>query len=180
MPDLTQQLRMAASKRFGVFHLAQSLRKSKQKGLVEQLDALTNSPEESIRHAAEECLEWVSTSRNDEVGWGYGFSVGGVGIAGVPSWQYRACVRKIKRPDGRNRLERDLADTDKIWQLYALLGLSVVDRTVMGSVLPRFLSDYSPIAYQSGCLRSERPVREIASEIAHGRWQEIVVQDRRR
>ncbi|MBB6051290.1 hypothetical protein [Armatimonas rosea] len=181
MSDLTQRVQEASQKRFGVFKLAESLRtKSNQKSTYLELVALTDSSDEALRRAAEECLEWFDSSQENSTGWGSGFSVGGVGIGGAPSWQYCAFLRTLKQPDAGRRFQRDLGSKDKVFQLYGLLGLSEVDRLQLQKALSHFLGDYSPVGYQSGCCIMNRPVRELASEISQGRWHETVMRYKKR
>jgi hypothetical protein len=181
MANLSQRVQEASQKRFGVFKLAESLRtKSNQKSTYLELVALTDSSVESLRRAAEECLEWFDYSPESGTGWGSGFSVGGVGIKGALSWQFCAFLRTLKQPDAIRRFQRDLRSKDKAFQLYGLLGLSEIDRLQLQSALPHFLSNYSPVTYQSDCRVMERPVREIASEISQGRWHEIIVRYKKR
>jgi hypothetical protein len=182
MSDLAIKLRASTTKPHGLQKLGENLARSKSRSQARQeLATLADSPDEALRLATEECREWFEAvcEHRDIVG-GVGFAVGGVGYGGQFPWTYLAFLRKLALKNADQYFERDLHHSAKIYQLYSLLGLSETNPLTFQKALPHFLNNSSRIYTQSGCVATQRPVSEVASEIAKGSYHEAITQGKKR
>lgn len=174
------RLLTAAKRERGLERLARTLAHegTKHKTLLtlrREFEHLSDSDNERLRIATEECREWFEARLSQRTITGdSGFSIGGVGYGGVLAWPYLAFLRTLGYPDAARRFQRDLRSSDASHRLYALLGLSQVDKTAFRAALPAFLHSKETVWHQDGCVGREAKVAALATKIQRGAYQQAL------
>jgi hypothetical protein len=96
------------------------------------------------------------------------FTVGGVGIAGSPSRQETAFRQLLKQPEPVSRCKKLLTEATPAGQLYALLGLRLLDQQSFQTALPRYKNSRLEIPTMSGCIVMRTTAAQVAKEIERG------------
>ena len=96
------------------------------------------------------------------------FTVGGVGFAGRPSRQEMAFRQLLKQPEPVSRCKKLLTEATPAGQLYALLGLRLLDQPAFQTALPRYKDSKTEIPTMSGCIVMRTTAAKVAKEIEKG------------
>jgi hypothetical protein len=96
------------------------------------------------------------------------FTVGGVGFAGSPSRQEMAFRHLLKQPEAISRCTKLLTEATPAGQVYALLGLRLLDQQAFKAALPRYKESDSEISSMSGCVVTRTTAAKLAREIERG------------
>jgi|SRR5215208_2057016 len=93
-----------------------------------------------------------------------------IGPAGATPEEVTAWQTLLRAEGGDSTFKALLGDATPAGRLYALAGLYYTDPATFRAALPRFRAQAAPVWTGVGCFVSERPVGELADEIASGSW----------
>ncbi len=99
------------------------------------------------------------------------FAIGGIGIAGKTSSEEEAFRAVLKQAGSAAQFQRLLGTASPEGQMYALLGLRLLDKKAFDAALPRFLDRTDAVLTFSGCLGGKWAVQDLAKSIQAGQYQ---------
>jgi hypothetical protein len=98
------------------------------------------------------------------------FTIGHVGYAGVTSKTEAAFRSILKEPKPQERLVELLSSATPAGQLYALLGLKLMNDPAFEKNPPRYNSSKESVETMSGCIVQHSTVKSIAWQIRKGQF----------
>ncbi len=96
------------------------------------------------------------------------FALGGIGVAGTISQQEIAFRQLLKEPEPLARCQRLLTEATPAGQIYALLGLRLLDAKAFAAAVPHYLASQAAIPTIRGCIMMKMPAAKLATEIQKG------------
>jgi hypothetical protein len=97
------------------------------------------------------------------------FTIGGVGFLGVTSAEEQAFRSLLAAPEARSLFRKLASQASKAGQLYAVLGLKLLDDPAYAKESARLLGDDTPVTTMYGCIVSQMKVSDLARLIADGK-----------
>lgn len=96
------------------------------------------------------------------------FTIGGVGIAGIPSRQETVFRQLLKQPEPLARCQKLITEATAAGQFYGLLGLRLLDQQAFQTALPRYKDSKTDIPTISGCIVMHTTAAKLAKQIEKG------------
>jgi hypothetical protein len=96
------------------------------------------------------------------------FTIGGVGIAGIPSSQENAFRKLLKESGALERCQRLTTEATPAGQFYGLLGLRILDQKAFEAALPRYTDSKTEVPTMSGCIAMRTAAATLAGKIEKG------------
>ena len=100
------------------------------------------------------------------------------GVVAVPASQHLATVALLEVPAADSIFAALLLNATPVGKLFALKGLYVTDRERFDQSIGPYLTSSDSVWTASGCAWRQRPVSEIAADIAAGDWVEWELDER--
>ena len=98
------------------------------------------------------------------------FTVGGIGYAGTISAEEQAFRKLLQQPEPAVRCKKLLEEATPAGQMYALLGLRLLDAEAFRAAAPRYKHAKENISTARGCIVMHFPAADIAKQIAEGAY----------
>ncbi|MFO1482999.1 MAG: hypothetical protein U1F71_06480 [Verrucomicrobiaceae bacterium] len=96
------------------------------------------------------------------------FSIGGVGYAGKPSVEETAFRKLLKQQGQVTKFQKLLTEATPAGQIYALLGLKLLDSRAFDAALPYYKQSKTEIPRMSGCFMFKTTAADIVRQIQNG------------